>query len=93
MDDTYFIIVKGNTFKEVEGRKVMIKDIECFTHRNDDKTWNVTEAKSGMAVVKNYRLKEDAVTQAEKLIDRNYEWLLNQIAEKVAQGELSPRYA
>ncbi|MNW64521.1 hypothetical protein D3C74_428130 [compost metagenome] len=95
MSDTYYVQVKGNEFQEIEGQKVMIKDIECFIHKSlmDDNYWTITEAKSGMAVTQNFKFKKDAINDATRLIEKYHDNLKNQIAEMESAGKISPRYA
>ena len=89
--ERYFILLDTKEFKEVEGQKVVIGDVECFLHK-DGKFFKMSEAKTGIALIAGSNLKRNVLESVAKNINRNYEWMLETIKNSIAENGLSPKF-
>lgn len=89
--EKYFILLSTKEFEEVEGQKVMIGDIECFVHK-DKEYFKMSEAKTGIALTVGSSRKRDILQSVTKTINKNYEWMLENIQKSIVENGLSPKF-
>ena len=66
----FFMLTRGEGFKEALGNRFEYEGITMFAHRDEHGTWKVTEATSGLAVVPGAGTQRDAMREARETVDR-----------------------
>lgn len=86
-----FYIRTKQGFEKREGEKLIIDNLTCFLHVNEEKIYQLIEAKTGMKITTGASKKE-VIEKAKQLIEKNKSNIDNVIQKVINQYGLSPLY-
>ncbi|ASA22729.1 hypothetical protein [Paenibacillus donghaensis] len=89
----FYIATKKHGFLKVDGEGFQYNGIECFTHQNEDGTFNTSLVKTGLAFIHNSVDKHSAIKNTEILIDKNIDMIKQHIEYSLLNGCLTPNEA